>query len=131
MDLSFLLNAVAYVFLSGLVIYLVIRNIMLRDYIKRNSVEFLRLTLESQHKITFLQKELDKRENASIEQTDGFVKFISESRDWAFKYIEDVQEAIGAVKVSASYGKVSEESLEKLFSFLPEQQGENNEQGND
>jgi hypothetical protein len=27
----------------------------------------------------------------SIENTEGFLRFISESRDWAFKYIEDVQ----------------------------------------
>lgn len=27
----------------------------------------------------------------TIEQTDGFLKFISESRDWAFSYIEKAQ----------------------------------------
>jgi hypothetical protein len=27
----------------------------------------------------------------SIENTEGFLRFMSESRDWAFKYIEDVQ----------------------------------------
>jgi hypothetical protein len=29
-----------------------------------------------------------------IEQTEGFLKFVSESRDWAFQYIERVQIAI-------------------------------------
>lgn len=33
---------------------------------------------------------------SDVEQTEGFLKFISESRDWAFKYIEEVQEALGA-----------------------------------
>lgn len=32
-------------------------------------------------------KHLDK----DIEQTEGFVRFLSESRDWAFEYIETVQ----------------------------------------
>ena len=39
------------------------------------------------------QKIKDQFENdpVSIENTEGFLRFISESRDWAFKYIEDVQ----------------------------------------
>lgn len=35
-----------------------------------------------------------KESQSDVEQTEGFLKFISESRDWAFKYIEDVQAAI-------------------------------------
>lgn len=120
MDLSFLLNAVAYVFLSGLVIYLVIRNILLRDYISKNSVDFLRLTIESKEKIKFLQEELDKRDNVSIEQTDGFVKFLSESRDWAFDYIENVQQSIQELQIAVESGYPTEEKLAKLFSLLPE-----------
>lgn len=120
MDISFLLNAVAYVFLAGLVIYLVIRNIMLRDYISKNSVDFLKLTIESTQKIKFLQEELDKRDNVSIEQTDGFVKFLSESRDWAFNYIEDVQQSIQELQIAVESGYPTEEKLAKLFSHLPE-----------
>lgn len=33
---------------------------------------------------------------SNLEQTDGFIKFLSESRDSAFKYIEDVQLEIKA-----------------------------------
>ena len=36
----------------------------------------------------------DRGDNKSIEQTEGFIKFISQSRDWAFQYIEKVQIAI-------------------------------------
>ena len=28
----------------------------------------------------------------SLKEDDGFIKFLSNSRDWAFSYIEDVQE---------------------------------------
>ncbi len=131
MDIVFWINAVVYASLFLLSLYLLGRNIYLRKYIAENSVAYLQLVLDSKKQIEVLQNELKKREDNAIEKTDGFLKFVSESREWAFKYIEDVQQAIGVVKVSASYGKVSEESLEKLFSFLPEQQGENNEQGND
>jgi hypothetical protein len=44
-----------------------------------------------------------------IEESEGFLKFISESRDWAFKYIEDVQSSLGGFHSSVS------ESLEYLY----------------
>lgn len=40
---------------------------------------------------------LEKRvsqESEKIEQSDGFLKFVSDSRDWAYAYIESVQEEI-------------------------------------
>jgi len=42
-------------------------------------------------KIEELQKELSTKE---LSETDGFVKFISQSRDWAFQYIEEVQTSL-------------------------------------
>lgn len=38
---------------------------------------------------------LQVQSQASAERAEGFLRFVSESRDWAFKYIEDVQLAIG------------------------------------
>ena len=40
-----------------------------------------------------LQAEKDQK---PVEQTDGFLRFISESRDAAFTYIEEVQDAISS-----------------------------------
>ncbi len=37
-----------------------------------------------------------------IEQSDGFVKFLSDSREWAFNYIEDVQKQISDFRSSVS-----------------------------
>lgn len=46
-------------------------------------------------------------ENAKLANDDSFVKFLSDSRNWAFEYIEKVQEAISnfknSVEVSAKY----------------------------
>lgn len=36
----------------------------------------------------------DSSKNNKIEETEGFLKFVSDSRDWAFQYIERVQIAI-------------------------------------
>jgi hypothetical protein len=45
-----------------------------------------------------LQKKVEELyqdiENVKLEQTDGFLKFVSDSRDWAFQYIEEVQTAL-------------------------------------
>jgi len=39
---------------------------------------------------------LSEIETKKVEESEGFIRFVSESRDWAFKYIEDVQEALKA-----------------------------------
>lgn len=49
-----------------------------------------------------LEKSRAETQDKSIDQSDGFLKFISESRDWAFKYIEEVQD--GLKKFSATVG---------------------------
>lgn len=39
--------------------------------------------------------ELLTEQNArDLEKTDGFLKFVSDSREWAFNYIEDVQDKL-------------------------------------
>jgi len=43
-------------------------------------------------------------ETKKIEESEGFLKFISESRDWAFRYIEDTQSAIKRFDESISEG---------------------------
>jgi hypothetical protein len=41
-----------------------------------------------------MEETLKNSDEQKIEQTEGFLKFVSESRDWAFQYIEGVQIAI-------------------------------------
>ena len=45
---------------------------------------------------------IKKEDNKSVEETDGFLKFVTESREWAFQYIEDVQKAMTALEKAAS-----------------------------
>jgi hypothetical protein len=58
-----------------------------------------------------------------VEKTDGFLRFVSESRDWAFEYIEDVQASILYYQKALSQEDADaiSEALEKLMSFLPEE----------
>lgn len=50
--------------------------------------------IDREHFKVKLTEQVSMRENKKLEHTDGFIKFISNSRDVAFKYIEDVQAAI-------------------------------------
>tara|TARA_B110000977_G_scaffold68167_1_gene92473 strand:+ start:182 stop:565 length:384 start_codon:yes stop_codon:yes gene_type:complete len=71
-------------------------------------VEIIGLKIKT-HRLAgaLLQEELDKSEiefrllellaegdSSNVEQTEGFLKFVSESRDAAFSYIEEVQESL-------------------------------------
>lgn len=90
--------------------------------------------------LSFLQESIDKNlinqkledtvsivNNTNIEDKDGFIKFLSESREWAFNYIEDVQDAIASLDsamIEANEEKISQ-AYKDLMKFMP-----NNELGN-
>jgi hypothetical protein len=60
---------------------------------KKIKVELIRVTQE----LAILKNLLDQKEKLASDKNDGFVKFISDSRDWAFEYIENVQQSIQKV----------------------------------
>jgi hypothetical protein len=64
-----------------------ITNKKLNKEIEKSIIEYMVLAKKYEEKI----KSIDE---TSIEKTEGFLKFVSESRDWAFTYIERVQIAI-------------------------------------
>jgi hypothetical protein len=82
----------------------------------------------------------ERKDEKDIEQTEGFVKFLSESREWAFEYIETVQNGLAKFVETAGprleyfdkYGRVTTsphvEGLEDILAayrelqkLLPEQ----------
>jgi hypothetical protein len=83
-------------FSTSLVLILVLLYLVVKSNI--NKRKLLALYIQSEmhkhmlgQKIEELQRELSSKE---LSETDGFVKFISQSRDWAFEYIEEVQKAL-------------------------------------
>jgi hypothetical protein len=86
-----------------------------------------------------LQEFKNKKDDRDIEQTEGFVKFLSQSRDWAFQYIEVVQSEIKSFEKVATeiiyrdneVDKGMEElarAYERLLKLLPEyKEGEEND----
>jgi hypothetical protein len=88
------LDAVVVGFLVTLVIYLVYKNFKARVLFNALSELHLQLLADKtllERKVNELFQEI---ENTKLEQSDGFVKFLSDSRDWAFEYIEQTQDAL-------------------------------------
>lgn len=83
LKIVFLVITSFYIFSS---LFLLTKLVMMRN-------KFLKLSL---HAAALEQSVKSVLENTSepIESSEGFLRFISESRDWAFQYIESVQQAI-------------------------------------
>jgi hypothetical protein len=61
---------------------------------KNNKVLLEKALIEKAYVIEQLSAALQEMENNKLEKDDSFVKFLSTSRDWAYGYIEKVQEAL-------------------------------------
>jgi hypothetical protein len=65
---------------------------------RKRTKETLLMLIDAELAKYELQKALqviaEEQQTKEVEQTDGFLKFISDSRDWAFSYIEDVQQSL-------------------------------------
>jgi len=65
-----------------------------------------------------LREVMDKEDKNNVSQTDGFLKFVSESRDWAFQYIERVQ--ISIKKFQDVFHPFAEQYYENKRTQIPE-----------
>ena len=91
MDILNLAISITYAVVALTLLYLVIKlNIQKRKVLSLYIQSEMHKYMLGQ-KLEELQKELSTKE---LSETDGFVKFISQSRDWAFEYIEEVQKAL-------------------------------------
>jgi hypothetical protein len=99
-----MLDIIAYVIFSLIIGGLAIDSVRMRVRRKKIIASVAKLTFDNTILAGQLEKALSAQEEKSIEQTEGFLKFVSDSRDWAFQYIEQVQEEI------YNLGQVIEES---------------------
>jgi hypothetical protein len=83
----FFINAVAFVYLLSLTVKLRIKNLSL---INENLEVYIRNSILTQE----LKDRLEQADIQSLASNDDFLKFVSQSRDWAFEYIESTQENI-------------------------------------
>jgi len=120
-----MMDLVIFISLVIVIVTLILSVIRLRLKNRRLAGELLQATLDQNILLTKLAEELKRKEEVSLEKTDGFLKFISESRDLAFQYIEAIQEALvkfkdkvgPEIKYMLTYGTATGDSLQSK-SFL-------------
>jgi uncharacterized protein YaaR (DUF327 family) len=119
------IDFVIFISLIIIVTILVLSVVKLKLKNRKLAAELLQVTLDQNILMTKFTEELKKKEDVSIEKTDGFLKFISESRDLAFQYIEAMQEALvkfkgkvePEIEYMLTYGTATGDSLQSK-SFL-------------
>lgn len=114
----FILFIVAFFGLVLVSILLSIKNKVLKKDVEQGIVDLLLMKSE-------LEKALKNTDEKKIEETEGFLKFVSQSRDWAFQYIESVQLTIKKFQdvfhpIAVQYYKdkeqpINQEEFGKLF----------------
>jgi hypothetical protein len=107
---------------------LIIKVKNLNSEINKSIIEYM--ILADKYKEAAKESEKDK-----IEKTEGFLKFVSESREAAFEYIEDVQKSIQELRdfaknLEGDVFYLSEQDLVKfkslsarIISHLPKEEG--------
>lgn len=119
--------------LAAIVGYLIISNILIR---LKNKTLFIKAAQAEVDRTTVYQQAQDifKAEYERSNTNDGFLKFMSTSREWAFQYIEDVQrdlydlkelhDRIGAGPKTVAQANDLNERISRVLSHLPK--GEDN-----
>lgn len=119
-----IISAVALVVTGGLLIYTIYLRVKNRQlFMKAAQSEVDRLSVYVQ------AQEVLKTNPEQLENRDGFIKFMSQSRDWAFEYIEKVQNDLyqlkdafgdGSPKTVAQNNALAE-AIRNTLSNLPEE----------
>lgn len=109
---------------------LAVEVVRARIRIRRISVALLQSEINREAIEKRLLEVLSRNDSSSVEQTDGFLKFVSESRDAAFRYIEVVQESLksleealpllGTTVIKAADRKRAIEIIETVIKNLPD-----------
>lgn len=105
---------------------LIVNNIRLFFETRRLMALIVQATLDKLAVEETLEKVVAKYELVVMQETDGFVKFLSESRESAFLYIEEVQASIKELSLAMNSGeeKAITSAYNNIVAHLPK---ENNE----
>ena len=114
------------IIVSGVIGWLLYSNFRLTMKAGKLNQELQQSALDNLVYLRQIGELIEQQQKLEVSQTDGFLTFVSNSRDWAFTYIEDVQESIQSLKTAVENGYPTEEEMKKLFDLLPENNKENN-----
>lgn len=89
-----IINSVAYTLLILLAVYFAYKNVVLRRMVENEITARLQISIDRNIIMSEYKEVLQALENKKLEESEDFVKFLSDTRNAAFDYIEDVQENI-------------------------------------
>lgn len=84
------------IYVASVTVFIII-NIKQKKTIRSLSASLIQEAIDKKIYMEKLADELDKASMKPVEKTDEFLKFVSDSRDWAFSYIEDTQAMVKLV----------------------------------
>jgi len=113
-------DLIAFSVLVSIIVLLVINSIRLKLKNKRLLIASLQQEIDKVALLQYVEKVTEESQSNNIEQTEGFLKFVSQSRDWAFDYIEEVQKELDIfskkvgpdIKYILKYGTLIEHPLQ-------------------
>jgi hypothetical protein len=110
------------IFFATMSISLSIAYLSLFDKLKKCNLALTKLFLENEglKEVIFQNKSIDSQSEDGIHK-ENFIKFLSDSRDWAFEYIETSQKTIKEVSEELKNKGLNNYS-EKLLALLPEKE---------
>jgi hypothetical protein len=88
-----MIELVAFVLFVIVFFILLLKNIQLRIKLSKNTVELLKAYLDKAIIADTLSTMKDTN-NRADSSSEAFLKFVSDSRDWAYQYIDEVQEGL-------------------------------------
>jgi len=108
------------IFFATMSISFGIAYLSLFDKLKKCNLALTKLFLENEglKEVIFQNKNIDPQSDDGLHK-ENFIKFLSDSRDWAFEYIETSQKTIKEVSEELKKQGLSNYS-EKLMELLPE-----------
>lgn len=77
-----------------LVVSLLVDDIRVRFSRTKTAAKYIQAEIDRSIMSEKMQEMMSERELTKLQESDGFIKFLSDSREWAFGYIEEVQQAL-------------------------------------
>jgi hypothetical protein len=114
------MKTVLLIFFTTMSISLSIAYLSLFDKVKKCNLALTKLFLENEglKEVIFQNKDINSNSEDGVHK-ENFIKFLSDSRDWAFEYIETSQKTIKEVSEELKNKGLNNYS-EKLMELLPE-----------
>jgi len=113
------MKTVLLIFFATMSISFAIAYLSLFDKLKKCNIAITKLFLENEglKEFKIQNKNIENESEDSIHK-ENFIKFLSDSRDWAFEYIETSQKTIKEVSEELK-NKGLDNYSEKLMALLP------------